>query len=138
MELFDQALAEYIHHLWMDDQPESRAVDTVSGAKRLLPALRRHLTVTQFYIHNWRRTVSRCRALPLSEFLCRALIGLAIAVGRWDLALLYAIGFQGLLRTDEMLSLRFCEVLSYAYGDRSLVLLPSTKTSKRLESRHSR
>ena len=54
-----------------------------------------------------------------------------MALGRMDLAAALLVGFVGLLRTDEILRLRFAHMLSYQGGARGVLILPDSKSGHR-------
>ena len=114
----DRTVAGYLNHLWMDDAPEVQAADILCGIKRYLPQARRSLHISSFYFSNWRRTIARSRALPITARFVQALVGLAAAWERWDLAALFGLAFTGVLRTDEMVRLRFSDILHGAASRR--------------------
>ena len=56
---------------------------------------------------SWRRIESPIRAPPLTAHLARAFIARAVATNNLCLATLVSLGFHAMLRTGEILSLRF-------------------------------
>ena len=74
----DLILSEYIHHLYNTDQSETAAADTISAPARLFPRCRRAIPTSWSFLNNWRKTISRSRALPCSASLCRALATIAL------------------------------------------------------------
>ena len=62
----DAGLSEYLEMLWQDYEPEAWAAGALSAIMRLLPRVRRQLTISRFYLANWRRGVRRSRAIPLT------------------------------------------------------------------------
>ena len=113
VEELDLELAEFVNHLWQDDLPEQHAMDALSGFSRLLPHCRGKLPIARSYFANWRKTLVRVRALPLTKLMVMGLAGLAYAAGRPDLAAVFLIGFKGLLRSNEMGWLRSSMVVPY-------------------------
>ena len=49
----------------------------------------------------------RVRALPLTQLMVTGLAGLAYMVGRRDLAAVFLAVFMGLLRSDEMVTVKY-------------------------------
>ena len=102
----DYHASNYLEHLWREGEPEGWATDFVSGLRRLVPCARRLLPTTRFYLSNWRRTISRTRALPFTPLMVRGLAGVALADGNIRMAAVLLLGFVALLRTDELLQLQ--------------------------------
>ena len=123
VEELDLELSEFINHLWQDDLPEQHAMDALSGFGRLLPHCRGKLPIARSYFANWRKTLVRVRALPLTHLMVTGLAGLAYSAGRPDLAAVFLTGFRGLLRSDEMVSLKFSMVLPFPEKDKCMILL---------------
>ena len=130
-EHLDFELAEYINHLWEDDHPEGVAADTLSGLRRLLPACRNKLPTSVFYFQNWRRSVHRVRALPITSVAIKGLAGLCYFRNRPDLAAMLLLGFTALLRTSELLYLRHSNILVFPQHSRAIVILPHSKSGSR-------
>ena len=94
-----------------DNLPEGWAAEVLSAAQRLLPQTRRNLPLTTFLFRNWRRTVVRVRAMPLSPLAVQGLAGLAISRDRYDIAAVLLLGFVALLRSGKVLNLRFDDII---------------------------
>ncbi|CAK0857154.1 unnamed protein product, partial [Prorocentrum cordatum] len=131
LEELDARASEFVDHLWGEGEPESWATDIASGLKRLVPRARKALTVTGFFLNNWRRTVSRCRALPFTPLIVKGLAGMAFAEDLWNFGTALLVGFVGLLRTDEILGLRSRRVMFYESHQKAIIILPETKTGSR-------
>ena len=131
MEELDTRASEFVDHLWLEGEPEGWATDFASGLKRLVPRARKGLVVTTFYLNNWRRTVTRRRALPFTALVIKGLAGFAFAEGRWGLGAMLLAGFVGLLRTDEILDLRVRQIMFFEDFRRAVLILPDTKSGAR-------
>ena len=66
LEDLDEAVGEYINHLYQDDLPVGWASDVVCGFKRFYPKCRKSLQISAGYLRNWNKSVSRTQALPLT------------------------------------------------------------------------
>ena len=106
----DELAGEYVNELYMDDRPLHWAVDFTCGIKRLYPKCSRDLHTTTGYIKNWQRSTKRKRALPLKRDIVLALAALAILKRKPRLGIILLLGFNGLLRADEMVNLTFGQV----------------------------
>ena len=85
--------------------------------------MRGELPISRSYVANWRNTSTRVRGLPLTRLMVTGLVGLAYMVGRPDLAAIFLLGFKGLLRSDEMVGLRFSMTLSSPSESKLIMLL---------------
>ena len=130
---FDEAVAEYINEMWLEDEPHGYANDLISGISRLLPRARRHIPTSRMYIRNWGTTLARKRACPLPRELVLAMAGAAFLRRRPDVAAVLLVGFAGLLRTAEMVSLKREQLLLLMRrGQKAVAIsLVDTKTAKR-------
>ena len=124
----DKALAEFIDHMFQEGEPLSYAGDLLSGVSRWLPGTRAKIPTARLWYKNWRREVVRHRALPIPASILKGLAGVALAVGRADLAALLPLGFLCMLRTGELYSLKQKEVI-FGPNDTAIITLRQTKTS---------
>ena len=106
------------------------AADALAGLQRFLPGLRKALPTPWQFLRNWQSTCFPERALPMPPLVVTGLAGACKAVGRVDLACLLLIGFVGLLRTSELLSLSVDNVRIYSPCLMVIALL-NTKSSRR-------
>ena len=125
----DEMLAEYIDHMFLDDEPVAYAGDLISGFSRFYPASRLQIPITRLWFRNWQREVIRVRALPIPAWILQGLAGVALAMGRKDLAGLLPAAFLCMLRTGEILSLRPMDVTFSPLGDTAIIALHQTKTA---------
>ena len=51
----DEAIGEYINHLYQDDLPVGWASDVVCGFKRFYPKCRKSLQISGGYLRNWKK-----------------------------------------------------------------------------------
>jgi len=128
----DYELSEFINHLYQDDLPEAKACDVVSGCYRLLPQTRRKLPLSKLYMDNWRKSITRVRATPLTSLMVRGLAGLAYMRNRPDLAAALLIGFVALLRTSEIVGLKFNHICWLHNQSEAVLVLQSSKSGTRL------
>ena len=105
MDMLDELASEFINHLYQDDYPLGWANDFLCGIKRLYPKCRRKLDISSHYFSLWTKTVSRTRAIPLTEDLVKGMAAVSLMRGSPRFAACLLLGFVGLLRTGELLSL---------------------------------
>ena len=127
----DHLAGMFLDHLWADDRPEGWAADFVSALKRYLPIMKRQLYVTSLLFANWRRTVSRKRAWPMTLLVLKAFVGLSLYRHNWDMAATLLVGFAGCLRCAEMLDLKLADCITSQNRNTVIVILRATKTGKR-------
>ena len=119
----DFELSEFINHFYQDDAPEGYAADVLSGFRRLFPQSRQALPISQSYFHNWRKTILRTRAIPLTALMVKGLAGVAYARGRPQVVAVLLLGFRALLRSDEMVHIRFDQLMWMRKGFKAIIFL---------------
>ena len=127
----DARAAAYMEELWQDDRPEGWAADLLSGIKRFVPVARKGLHTTTFLFNNWRRTVRRVRAMPLTPDIVKAMAGVAYLWRRPDLAAVLLCSFAGLLRFDELTHLQRQHFIFSPDRKQVVILLPESKSGHR-------
>ena len=131
LETLDDLVGEYINHIYQDDYPTNFGNDLVSGLKRLYPRCRRHLEISSSFMRSWAKALHRNRALPLPKDLLLAMAAAALLKNRPRLAFALLVGFLGLLRTGEILSLKKDMLSIHGEGSLLVVTLPETKSGRR-------
>ena len=131
LEELDEAVGEFINHLYLDDHPQYWATDLISGLKRFCPKCRRHLEVASLYHKNWLRVTARTRALPASLDLVLGMAAAALLDSSYRLAFSILLGFVGLLRAGELVGLTGRQLALYGGGSLLVVSLPESKSAKR-------
>ena len=125
----DCELAAYIDHMYMEGEPIGYAGDLISGMSRFMPGCRPKVPITRSWFRNWQRETVRSRALPIPIKIMKGLSGIALALERYDLAALVAVGFLCMLRTGEIYSLRPMDILFGPKLQSAIIFLSQTKTS---------
>ena len=125
----DDAVGEYVEHLWHCNGLCSTARYAVAGVQHLLPSSRRHLDHAWSLVRTMQRLQPPCRALPMSPQLALALAALAEEARAPDVACLVLVGFVGLLRSSELFRLLGDDVQVHA--DFAVVRLLDTKVGQR-------
>eukprot|EP00435_Cladocopium_sp_Y103_P054322 s280_g17.t1 len=125
----DQLVADYINHLFQEQETLTKAGWLLSGLKRLYPRVRRELAISQQWYNNWCREHTPRRATPLTWQLLQAFVGVCIHLRWYRLATILLTSFVFFLRTSEGLHLRPGDFLC-SPSDGSLVLrIAASKTS---------
>ena len=104
--LLDQLLSDYLEHLWMEGEGRCLASDTVAALQNRDPLLKGQLLCSWRLLKTWVSHELPCRAPPLTEEALHTLVGYAIFHRQHQFALTLLLGFYGLLRTGELLSIR--------------------------------
>lgn len=129
----DSILVEWIEVQWARGEPLTYIADCLSGLHFLWPDLRGLLRQAWRLFKSWRRIETPSRAPPMTVALAQAFVARAVAQHNLAFAALIAIGFHGLLRTGELLSLRFKDIeVSTMCG---VVSLHESKTGQRTGSK---
>ena len=127
-ELVDFYLSEYLNFLFNSNKPETWATDAVSGMTRLVPSMRGRLKVSWSYISNWRKTVQRSRALPLSPDVVLAMASLSLLNGKPRFAAAILLSFSCLFRPSELVSVSRSSCLSFSQHSLVFVLSPYSRS----------
>ena len=131
LEELDEAVGEFINHLYLDDYPQYWATDLISALKRFYPKCRRHLEIASLYHKNWLRVTVRTRALPASLDIVLGMAAVALIESSTRLAFIILLGFIGLLRAGELITLTGRQLALYGGGSLLVVSLPESKSAKR-------
>ena len=128
----DSIVCEYIEHLWSSGAGRALASDTVAGLQDLTPKLRGMMPGAWRLLKTWSINEIPNRAPPLPEHVLWAMCGWAAFHQQFSFAVSLLVGFYGMLRTGEILSLKHKDFCS-ASGSRSVLLnLGLTKGGKRV------
>ncbi len=125
----DEAVADSIEYLWAEGGLCSRARFLVAGIQHFIPASRRYLDLSWSLVRTWQRMQPPIRAVPFSASLVLALAALARARAAADVSVLLLVGFEAMLRTGELFSLRRQDVMPTARG--AVLRLNATKMGVR-------
>eukprot|EP00435_Cladocopium_sp_Y103_P028366 s1320_g7.t1 len=106
----DSVVAEWVEYQWARGAPLALISDCLCGLHFFWPEWRGLLRESWRLFKSWRRIEVPTRAPPLTVVLARAFVARAVHLNRLRLAALIAVGFHALLRTGELLELRFCDL----------------------------
>ena len=127
----DSRLAEALDEMWQEGEPLTYGGHLMSAIKRFLPSTRFRLLLAKQFYANWRSTHRVKRAAPLPVHVVEAMAMAARAAGQQGLSLAVLLGFFGLLRTAELISVKASDCRVIDQGRAVVVALPHTKTSKK-------
>eukprot|EP00438_Fugacium_kawagutii_P009611 Skav215637 [mRNA] locus=scaffold736:68674:73286:+ [translate_table: standard] len=125
----DSEVAEYVNHLYQEDEPLTKAGWLLSGLKRLYPRLKRELPISQQYYTNWSRSHTPRRAPPLTWAIVQSMVGLCIQQQWPRLGLLLLVGFLFFLRLGEILALEVTDFLVDLHESTVVIRIAASKTS---------
>ena len=106
----DEVISDWIEWQWVRGESVGLIADALSGLHFYWPEVRGHLRGAWRLFKQWRKIETPCRAPPLTQELARAFVAKAVSSNEIALATLIALGFHGLLRTGELLALRFGDI----------------------------
>ena len=109
---YDSLVAEYICRAWEAGATRGEAGNVLSGSIAAYPELRgRGKMPESWYLLNcWSRLEVPCRAPPLPALVVLGIAHYFSTIGEWGALFLVLAGFDGFLRTRELLSLTFRDV----------------------------
>ena len=83
---------------------------TVAGVLYLMPRARNYMAECWKLVGIWERLVPARRSAPISSLMVLAMAGGAIRIGLASMAALLLIGFDGVLRSSELFSLKRSDI----------------------------
>ena len=131
LEDLDLIAGEYVNHYFQDDLPLGWGSDFVCGLTRFYPRCRFSPQVTSCYLRNWRESVKRTQALPLTSDILVSLVTCALLRGETSAASVLLFGFVGLLRARGIVSLKRYRLQFLGGGTQLHIRLPDSKGAKR-------
>ena len=129
--LLDSIVGDYLEHLWAKGEGRTVASNTLAGLQDAHPHLRGKLPGSWRLLKAWVTHEVANRAPPLPLEMLEALVGYAIFKNRPGFALTLLLGFYGLLRTGELLSLTGAHVAIKKPRGPAVISLGLTKAGKR-------
>ena len=101
---FDDLLSDYVEHLWASGEGRALASDSVAAMQDAEPQLKGKLQGTCCLLKTWHTNEVPNRAPPLPEAVLEAMLGWCLFHEQYAFGLSLMLGFYGLLRTGELLS----------------------------------
>ena len=130
-EALDPLVCEYLEFLWSSGAGRAQASDCLAGLQNETPRLRGQLQGSWRLLKAWHMNEVPNRAPPLPVHVLNAMIGWAIFNNHGAFAISLVVGFYGMLRTGEILSLRRNHFTSPQGSTRVVISLGMTKGGKR-------
>lgn len=127
----DGLLSDYLEYIWMEGEGRSLASDTLAALQDKEPHLKGHLVHSWRLLKTWMAHELPNRAPPFTEEAIQTIVGYSIFHGEHQFALSLLLGFYGLLRTGELLSLRNKDVAQASATSVAIISLGLTKTGQR-------
>lgn len=126
---FDLAMSEYLEVLWDEGTPKTDATYSLAALQYYVPQLKKQLPRSWKLKATWDRLELPCQAIPLDLDLLYSFVGYFARSGEDAMALACLLGFNGLLRTGELLKLRVgdCHKVKNTY----VLILQETKATAR-------
>ena len=130
----DLLVSQFAEAAWEDGESRATLACLVSGISYLVPPLRNSLFGSRRLITAWDKSEMVARSFPIMDEMACALAGSALFRNWYLEAFAILIGYAGMLRVMELLSLT-AGSLSGSLADASVtLLLESTKTSDRKQT----
>ena len=127
----DPLVCDYLEHLWASGAGRAQASDCLAGLQNETPGLRGRMPGAWRLLKAWHMNEIPSRAPPLPAHVVHAMAGWAIFTGHAAFAVSLLVGFYGMLRTGEILSLRRSHFSSSPTASRVVISLGFTKGGKR-------
>ena len=133
----DLLVSQFAEAAWEEGESRSTFACLVSGIAYLVPPLRNSLFGSRRLITAWDKSEVVARSFPINDDMAWALAGSALALNWYLIAFAVLIGYSGMFRVMELLSLT-AGSLSGTLADASVtLLLRNTKTSNRKQTTES-
>ena len=129
--LLDSLLSEYLEYLWSEGEGRSLASDTIAAIQHYDPPIKGQLMSSWRLLKTWVQNEIPCRAPPLTEVALQTLVGYALFHNQFSFALSLLLGFYGLLRTGELLSLKNKDIAQANSRAVAVISLGMTKGGQR-------
>lgn len=101
----DALVSDYVEYLWAEGEGRSSASTFLAALQDHDPKLRNQLPLAWRLMRTWNVNEVPDRAPPLTEAVLKAMVGWAFFHEKFKFGLSLLVGFHGLLRTGELLSL---------------------------------
>jgi integrase len=116
---------------WEEGETRALFANLISGIRYFEESLKNSLFASKRLLTAWDRNEWTVRSFPLTFPMVKALAGVAVSRGWLDVAVALLVGFAGLLRVLELLSVRRCDIKGGLSATAVVIELPNTKTSSR-------
>eukprot|EP00438_Fugacium_kawagutii_P017133 Skav204407 [mRNA] locus=scaffold4169:259801:260283:+ [translate_table: standard] len=127
----DLVVSDFLEHLWAQGLGRSEASNTLAALQDAQPHLRGRLSQSWRLLKTWTTNEVPNRAPPLPLEVLRAMTGYALFKKWPHIALTLLLGYHGLLRTGELLSITPEHVSIGKPKGPAVISLGWTKSGKR-------
>lgn len=103
----DGVICDWVELQWTQGQPINLIADCLSGLHFYWPQLKGLIRHAWKMFRSWRRIETPARAPPLTSLLVRAMVARSVQRHHLEFGALISLGFHCMLRTGELLALRF-------------------------------
>ena len=125
----DERIAKWVQQQWSRGATLYSVNAALCGLQHFLPSTRKRLHHSWRLFRTWRKVEVPTRTPPIPELFLYSLANYAISLGDILFAGLLVLGFEGLLRTGELLQVTPADIL--LRDGETLIHLKHTKTSGR-------
>ena len=129
-EQLDLQVQEYLEQLWDNNADQSVAANTISAVQHFLRNSCK-LKGSWKLLTQWRKAEPSCRAPPMSEAIAKAMAMSALLAGDVGFAISMLLGFYAYLRTGEIQTLCFRQLVFSTDGSQLVLALGKCKSGKR-------
>ena len=129
VEDLDFLLSDWLQEMWSHGEPLYKVSDALCALHFYEPWSRKRIPNVWRLFAVWRKLEVANRAPPLTAVLVEGLASYALAHDDLSMATLLLVGFYGLLRTGELLSLQASDIL--VANNMAVISLRDTKSGKR-------
>ena len=127
----DALLSDYIEHLWESGAGRALASDSIAAVQDADPQIKGHLQGTWRLLKAWNANEIPNRAPPLPEEALEAMVGVVIFKKEYGFAVSLLLGYYGVLRTGELLSVTSKDISLTSPKGPAVISLGLTKGGKR-------
>lgn len=129
--LMDSVVSDYLESLWAKGLGRTVASNTLAALQDSQPRLKGHLPQSWRLLKTWVTHEVPNRAPPFPLEVLETMVGYCLFKQRPLMALSLLLGFHGLLRTGEILSLKSSQVMVTGPKGPAVISLGLTKSGKR-------
>ena len=102
----DNLVSDYLEYMWAQGEGRASASTFLAALQDFDPKLKNNLPGSWRLMKTWSTHETPSRAPPMTEPVMRAMVGWAVLHGHETFALSLLVGFYGLLRTGELLTVQ--------------------------------
>ena len=130
-DLMDALVGDYLEHLWAEGEGRAKASNFLAALQDYDPKLKGCLPMSWRLMKTWTANEVPNRAPPLTDSILKAVAGWAFFHEHHTFGLSLLVGYYGLLRTGELLSLQAWRVHMTSSSQSAVISLGLTKSGKR-------